>query len=281
MYRVEEVSVLADRVFSLWVLAPHVARHAKAGQFVILRLHERGERIPLTISAVRGESIRLIFMVVGKTTWELSTLRAGGQIRDIVGPLGIPSEAGTIGTCVIVGGGAGIAGTPILAQTLKKAGNYVIGILGARSAGLLILEDEMREWCDEVLIATDDGTKGRKGFAADVLREVLQRRRIDRAWIIGPAIMMKVTSDVTKPYGVKTWVSLNPIMVDGTGMCGSCRVIVDGVTSFACVDGPEFDAHRVDFDSLRSRQQAYLAEERISLEKYQKDCTCTGEKRHG
>jgi ferredoxin--NADP+ reductase len=170
------------------------------------------------------------------------------------------------GTCAVIGGGVGIAGAPIIARELRRVGNRVIGILGARSAPLLILEDEMRESCDEVLVATDDGTRGRKGFAADLLREVMAREHLDATWIIGPAIMMKVTSEVTRPQGIRTFVSLNPIMVDGTGMCGSCRVVVGGKTRFACVDGPEFDAHMVDFDGLMSRQRMYLDEEKRAME---------------
>ncbi|KUL01609.1 MAG: Sulfide dehydrogenase (Flavoprotein) subunit SudB [Methanoculleus marisnigri] len=243
MYKVESATKLADRVYEYWIRAPQVAEHARAGQFIILRLHEAGERVPLTISAVRGDTVRVIFMAVGKTTQELATLHAGDSIKDVVGPLGKPSEIENYGTCCVIGGGVGIASTPLIAKELKGAGNHVIGIIGARNADLLILEDEMQEICDEFYITTDDGSKGVHGFAADVLKKLLEERKIDRVWIIGPAIMMKVTSGVTVPYGVKTYVSLNPIMVDGTGMCGSCRVTVGGETKFACVDGPEFDAH--------------------------------------
>jgi ferredoxin--NADP+ reductase len=267
LYRVEEVLPLSERVFRMWIRAPHVARHAEAGQFLVIRIDERGERIPLTISAVKDDLVRVIFMTVGKTTTRLSGLREGDGIRDVVGPLGRPTEVKVHGTCAVVGGGVGIAGAPIIARALREKGNRVIGILGARSAPLLILEDEMREACDEVLVATDDGTKGEKGFAADLLRKVIARERLDAAWIIGPAIMMKITSEVTRPHGIRTFVSLNPIMVDGTGMCGSCRVVVGGKTRFACVDGPEFDAHQVDFDGLMSRQRMYLDEEKRAMER--------------
>ncbi len=283
MYKVELATKLADRVYEYWIRAPQVAQHARAGQFLILRLHETGERIPLTISAVRGDAVRVIFMTVGKTTQELATLRAGDSIMDVVGPLGKPTEIGNYGTCCVVGGGVGIASTPLIAEELKKAGNRVIGVIGARSADLLILEDEMREICDELYITTDDGSKGVHGFAADVLKELLGERAIDRVWIIGPAIMMKVTSSVTVPYGVKTFVSLNPIMVDGTGMCGSCRVTVGGETKFACVDGPEFDAHQVDFAELMQRQRTYINQEKISLERFvEHQCRCgEGGDHHG
>ncbi|HUU75249.1 MAG TPA: sulfide/dihydroorotate dehydrogenase-like FAD/NAD-binding protein [Methanoregulaceae archaeon] len=275
MYRVEKAEKLADKVFQMWVSAPHVARHAKAGQFLILRIDKRGERIPLTISAVNKDSVRIIFMSIGKTTYRLSEMRAGDTILDVAGPLGRPSEISSYGTCAVVGGGVGIASTPIIARAAKAAGNHVIGIIGARNADLLILEDEMREICDELYVATDDGSRGTHGFVSDVLKDELEKRPIDRVWIIGPAIMMKVTSSVTLPYGVKTFVSLNPIMVDGTGMCGSCRVVVGGETRFACVDGPEFDAHQVDFDILMQRQRTYLDQEREALEKYHHDaCAC-------
>ncbi|HMA05123.1 MAG TPA: sulfide/dihydroorotate dehydrogenase-like FAD/NAD-binding protein [Methanomicrobiales archaeon] len=266
MYRVEEVFRFSERVFQMWIRAPQVARNAAAGQFLVIRLDECGERIPLTVSAVKGDRVRVIFMTVGKTTTRLSLLSAGEDIRDVVGPLGKPTEAKTYGTCAVIGGGVGIAGAPIIARALRGAGNRVIGILGARSAPFMILEEEMRESCDEVLTATDDGTLGRKGFAADLLKEVMAREHLDAVWIIGPAIMMKVTSDVTRPQGIRTFVSLNPIMVDGTGMCGSCRVLVGGKTRFACVDGPEFDAHQVDFDALMSRQRMYLDEEKRAVE---------------
>jgi ferredoxin--NADP+ reductase len=283
LYKVELATKLADRVYEYWIRAPQVAQHARAGQFLILRLHETGERIPLTISAVRGDAVRVIFMTVGKTTQELATLRAGDSIMDVVGPLGKPTEIGNYGTCCVVGGGVGIASTPLIAEELKKAGNRVIGVIGARSADLLILEDEMREICDELYITTDDGSKGVHGFASDVLKDLLSKRTIDRVWIIGPAIMMKVTSSVTVPYGVKTFVSLNPIMVDGTGMCGSCRVTVGGETKFACVDGPEFDAHQVDFAELMQRQRTYINQEKISLERFvEHQCRCgEGGDHHG
>ncbi len=261
----------------MWVRAPQVARNAAAGQFLIIRTGEKGERIPLTISAVDGDLVRVIFMSVGKTTHHLATLRPGDALTDVAGPLGKPTGIRTYGTCVVVGGGVGIASCPIIAHALKGAGNRVVGIIGARNAGLLILEEEMREACDELRVATDDGSRGFHGFAADVLKSVITAEAVQAVWIIGPAIMMKVTSEVTRPAAIPTFVSLNPVMVDGTGMCGSCRVIVGGKTLFACADGPEFDAHQVDFATLMRRQRAYLAEEKEALEAYHADmCGCGG-----
>lgn len=281
MFRIEKAEPLADKVYQMWVRAPHVAHHAQAGQFVIFRIDEKGERIPLTISAVDGDSIRVIFMTVGKTTTHLAALRAGDHIQDVAGPLGKPSEIKKCGTCVLVGGGVGTANLPIIARALRAAGNKVIGIIGARNAGLLILEDEMGKACDELLISTDDGSKGFHGFAADLLKQIMAREKVDRVWIIGPTIMMKVTCEATRAAGIKTFVSLNPIMVDGTGMCGSCRVTVDGVIKFACVDGPEFDAHKVDFGGLMQRVRIYQAEEKESLERYQAHASaCKGGDHH-
>ena len=275
MYTIEKTHEIADKIFEIWVKAPHIARNAQAGQFVIIRTDETGERIPLTISRASGDLVRIVFMVVGKTTHALAAIQAGGSIADIVGPLGHPSEVKSWGTCVIVGGGAGISSTPCIAEALKNAGNTVIGIIGARNAGMLIFEDEMREICDELFVTTDDGSKGRHGFAADVLKEIIADRKVDAVWIIGPAIMMKITSMATKDKGIKTFVSLNPIMVDGTGMCGSCRCQVAGKTVFACVDGPEFDAHEVDFDLLMQRQRYYMDQEKEALALWnQQGCSC-------
>ncbi len=274
MFQLLQTRPLAERVHEIWVEAPHVAAHGKAGQFVILRIDDQGERIPLTISAVEGNAIRCIFMAVGKTTHSLAALRGGDTIRDVAGPLGRPSDIRRYGTVAVIGGGVGIASAPIIAQAAREAGNYVIGIIGARNGDMLILEEEMAGSCNELHIATDDGSKGIHGFPSDILKKILLARKIDCCWIIGPAIMMKVTSAVTRPYDVPTFVSLNPIMVDGTGMCGSCRVSVGGKTRFACVDGPEFDAHKVDFELMMRRQQGYLVEERDSLERYHRQCGC-------
>ncbi|MDD1724611.1 MAG: sulfide/dihydroorotate dehydrogenase-like FAD/NAD-binding protein [Methanospirillum sp.] len=279
MYQIEQSVKLSDNVHEIWVHAPHVARNAKAGQFVIVRTDENGERIPLTISRARDDSVRIIFMTVGKTTHALAAIPSGGSIADIAGPLGQPSEIKQYGTCVLVGGGVGIASTPCIAKALKGAGNKVIGVLGARNADYLILEDEMAEICDELHIATDDGSKGHHGFAADILKKLIQEQNVHAVWIIGPTIMMKVTSGVTREKGIKTFVSLNPIMVDGTGMCASCRCVVAGKTKFACVDGPEFDAHQVDFDMLMQRQRYYMDQEKEALARWQEHrCTCGGDR---
>jgi len=282
VYTVVKVGRLADRVHELVVRAPHVARNARAGQFLILRVDQDGERIPLTISRVDRDLVRVIFMTVGATTYRLAEVREGEMIQDVIGPLGQPSEIPRGATCVVVGGGVGIASCPIIARALKDAGNRVIGIIGARNADLLILQDEMREVCDDLHITTDDGSLGRHGYAADVLKDLIEEERVDYVWVIGPAIMMKVTSEVTRSKGIRTYVSLNPIMVDGTGMCGSCRVVVNGETRFACVDGPEFDAHVVDFDRLMQRQRFYLEEERVALEHHHaRRCGCQPGGHHG
>jgi len=281
LFRIEKSEQIADKVYQMWVNAPHVAHHAAAGQFVIFRIDEKGERIPLTISAVDGDSFRVIFMAVGKTTTHLAALSAGDSIQDIAGPLGRASEIKKYGTCVVVGGGVGTANLPIIARAARAAGNRVIGIVGARNANLLILEDEMGQACDELLISTDDGSKGFHGFAADLLKQVMARENVDCVWIIGPTIMMKVTCEATRAAGIRTFVSLNPIMVDGTGMCGSCRVTVGGETKFACVDGPEFDAHKVDFAGLMQRVRMYQPEEKESLERYHAHtCACKGGEHH-
>jgi len=281
LFRIEKSEQLAEKICQMWIRAPHVAHHAQAGQFVILRIDEKGERIPLTISAVDGDAIRIIFMAVGKTTNHLAAFHAGDHIQDVAGPLGKPSETHKFGTCVLVGGGVGTASLPIIARALKASGNRVIGIVGARNKSLLLLEDEMGKACDELLISTDDGSNGFHGFAADLLKQVMAREPVHAVWIIGPAMMMKVTCEVTRPAGIRTFVSLNPVMVDGTGMCGSCRVIVDGATKFACVDGPEFDAHKVDFNRLMQRLRTYQPEEKESLEKYQAHlCACGGGEHH-
>jgi len=281
LYRIKESKELADKIYECWIEAPHISRHARAGQFLILRIDDSGERIPLTISGIDGDDVRVIFMAVGKTTHYLASLSEGDLIRDVAGPLGMPAAIRDYGTCVVIGGGAGIACTPIIAKELRETGNHVIGIIGARNAGLLICEDEMRGVCDELFVCTDDGSSGYHGFPAGLLKRELEARSIDAVWIIGPVIMMKITSEVTRPYGVKTFVSLNPIMVDGTGMCGSCRVTVGGETKFACVDGPEFDAHEVDFDELMRRQRIYLDQEKEALDLYQDhECRCMGDRKH-
>ena len=277
-YTIVKAQALSDAVFEMWIRAPQVAHNAQAGQFCIIHPDGAGERIPLTISGVEGDNIRIAFMAIGSTTKLLSTLQAGDVLRDVAGPLGCPSDITPGGeTVVIIGGGVGVACTPIIASAAKKAGNHVIGIIGARTKDLLIFEDDMRSICDELFVTTDDGSYGIKGFASGPLKDLCESgRKIDKVWIIGPGMMMKVTSEVTRPYGIKTYVSLNPVMVDGTGMCGSCRVTVDGKMKFACVDGPEFDAHLVDWNDLMTRQRMYMTEEKQSLEYHAEhhECRC-------
>lgn len=252
----------------LWVQAPDVAASWKAGQFVIVRTDDTGERIPLTVAGVRPDdgAIRLVVQEIGKTTGDLVRLGTGDTISDVCGPLGMPSEIELFGTCVAVAGGYGSAAIlPIVAE-LRSAGNRVVVILGARTESLLILVDDLETACDEVRIATDDGSRGTRGTVIDPLREVIATTQVDRVIAVGPMPMMKAVAELTRPSHVPTVASLNPIMVDGTGMCGACRVHIDGQVRFACVDGPEFDAHSVDFDELAARLGMYASEERTALE---------------
>jgi len=264
MYEIIDKKILSDTVKLMKIKAPLVAKKAKAGQFIILRINEQGERIPLTIADYdRDEgTITIIFMEVGKTTKELGKLNKGDLILNFLGPLGVPSEIENYGTVVCIGGGVGIAPLYPIVRALKQDGNNVISILGARNKDLLLLEKEIREYSDQLIITTDDGSKGHKGFVSDVLQQLIDSgTTIDMVMAIGPVIMMKVVADVTKKYNIKTLVSLNPIMVDGTGMCGGCRVTVDGEVKFACVDGPEFDGHKVDFENLMLRNRRFLDHE--------------------
>lgn len=259
-YKILEKQYLAENVVSLWIEAPQIAKKRRAGQFIILRPGEHSERIPLTIAGVRPQdgAIRLIVQVVGKTTRDLVALEPGEYVRDLAGPLGHPTPITRYGTVACVGGGIGVAPLLPIAQALKAAGNYIVSILGARTKALLILEDDMRAVSDEVLITTDDGSYVRKGFVTDVLRERLSGTpKIDFAVAIGPVPMMKAVAELTRTAGVPTIASLNTIMIDGTGMCGGCRVTVGGTVKYTCVDGPEFDAHQVDFDELQRRLNMY------------------------
>ncbi len=251
--------------------APRISRKAKPGQFVILQADETGERIPLTMADTDPEkgTITIIYMVVGKSTARFKELQVGDAYFALIGPLGAPTHIENFGKVVCVGGGTGIAVLHPIARALKQAGNEVTTILGARSYDLLIMEDKMRAVSDHFHICTDDGSHGHHGFVTDVLKDVLEKDDINLAVAIGPIPMMKFCSLITKEKNVKTFVSLNPIMVDGTGMCGCCRVSVGGDTKFACVDGPEFDGHKVDFDELAKRLASYLDEERTSLEAFE------------
>lgn len=252
--------------------APRISRKAKPGQFVILQADETGERIPLTMADTNPDkgTITIIYMVVGKSTARFKELQVGDVYFALIGPLGAPTHIENFGKVVCVGGGTGIAVLHPIARALKQAGNEVTTILGARSYDLLIMEDKMRAASDHFHICTDDGSHGHHGFVTDVLKDVLEKDNMDLAVAIGPIPMMKFCSLITKEKNVKTFVSLNPIMVDGTGMCGCCRVSVGGDTKFACVDGPEFDGHKVDFDELAKRLASYLDEERTSLETFEK-----------
>jgi ferredoxin--NADP+ reductase len=271
MYEILEKEIMSENVKLMKIKAPHVANKAQAGQFIILRIDEKGERIPLTIADFdkkRG-TITIIFMEVGKTTKQLGALNVGDFLLNFVGPLGQATEIKNYGTVVCIGGGVGIAPLYPIVKELKKAGNYVISILGARNEKLLMLEKEIKEFSDELHITTDDGSKGQKGFVSNVLQKLIDdKKEINVVWAIGPVIMMKVVSELTKKYNIKTIVSLNPIMVDGTGMCGGCRVLVGGETKFACVDGPEFDGHKVDFDNLLIRNRRFVNQEGVSLKKH-------------
>jgi len=252
--------------------APRISRKAKPGQFVILQADETGERIPLTMADTNPDkgTITIIYMVVGKSTARFKELQVGEEYFALIGPLGAPTHIENFGKVVCVGGGTGIAVLHPITRALKQAGNEVTTILGARSYDLLIMEEKMRAVSDHFHICTDDGSHGHHGFVTDVLKDVLEKDDINLAVAIGPIPMMKFCSLITKEKNVKTFVSLNPIMVDGTGMCGCCRVSVGGETKFACVDGPEFDGHKVDFDELAKRLASYLDEERTSMESFEK-----------
>jgi NAD(P)H-flavin reductase len=258
---------LAPKVTLYAIRAPEVARARKAGQFVIVRVGEGGERIPLTIADADPDkgTITLVVQEVGTSTTRMARLKVGDALTDLVGPLGTPTHVERIGTVVCVGGGIGIAPVHPIAQAMKAAGNRVIGVLAARNRDLLFFREEMGRACDEVRIFTDDGSEGKKGLATDAIKEIhSELGKIDEVIAIGPVPMMKFVSKLTSELGIPTQVSLNPVMIDGTGMCGGCRVTVGGKTRFVCVDGPEFDGHQVDFDELALRQALYREEEHRS-----------------
>lgn len=272
--RILDKTAIADGICRFIIEAPKIAKKRKAGNFVIVRANEYAERIPLTIvdSDLERGSITLIVQGVGKSTRLLNSLCAGDELADVIGPLGHPTPIGSFGTVVCVGGGVGTAEILPIAKASRAADNQVISIIGARTKSLLILEDEMRETSDELYIVTDDGSYEREGLVVDPLSDVIvQGIDIDVVYAIGPMPMMRAVADLTEPYNIKTLVSLNPVMIDGTGMCGGCRVVIDGKTRFACVDGPEFDAHQVDFDTLIRRNRAYAEEEKISLDRYENE----------
>jgi len=271
MFRIVRTDVLAPTVTRFEIEAPFIARKRKAGNFVMVRLDNQGERIPLTLadSDPASGTITLIVQAVGKTTKQLCAMKAGDSILDVVGPLGTPTPIAFHGTVVCVGGGVGTAELYPIARALKEAGNTVLSIVGARSHDLVILEPEMKAISDALYVTTDDGSYGRKGFVTDQLKDLLDTvPGIGAVFAIGPLPMMKAVSTLTRPYNVHTLVSLNTIMVDGTGMCGGCRVTINGAMKFACVDGPEFDGLAVDFDELMMRNRTYADLERVSDEKH-------------
>lgn len=275
MYRILEKEILAPTLGRFVIEAPFVAKKRKAGNFVMIRVDENGERIPLTLvdsDPARG-TITLIVQAIGKTTMHLMTKRAGDALSDVVGPLGNPTPIENHGTVVCIGGGVGTAELYPIARALRDAGNGIISIIGGRSRELVILEKEMGLCSDRVEVTTDDGSYGRKGLVTDALRDVLEGEKpVHAVYAIGPLPMMKAVSVLTKDYGVKTLVSLNAVMIDGTGMCGGCRVTVNGTMKFACVDGPEFDGHAVDFDELMMRNRTYADQERAAREQFLHAC---------
>lgn len=269
MFQIIRKQELADgSIIRFDVQAPRIAKKIKAGQFIILRVNETGERIPLTVADKDDFSgtITLIFQVVGKTTALMRSLSEGDSIKDIAGPLGKEAEIGNIGTVIMVGGGTGVAILHHVTKAFKEAGNHVIGIIGARTKSMLILENEMRSHCDELVVMTDDGSYGQRGFVTQALQKYLNERHdIEEVYAIGPIVMMKNVCKLTKDYNIKTMVSLNPIMIDGTGMCGGCRVSLNNEIKFCCVDGPDFNGHEVDFDELEKRNNLYMKDEKDSL----------------
>jgi ferredoxin--NADP+ reductase len=275
MHKILRTDMLAPSMYLLEVEAPKVADKRKPGQFVILRVDEKGERVPFTVADSNSASgtITLIYQVVGKTTAKMANLKVGDTMLDVVGPLGKPTHIEKVGTVCCIGGGTGIAIAYPIAKALGEAGNNVISILGARTKELLFYEDEVKAISDELVICTDDGSYGQKGLVTEMLKQLVDRGEdFKLAVAIGPVPMMKFVSLMTKEFEIPTIVSLNPIMIDGSGMCGCCRVVVDGKTMFACVDGPEFDAHKVDFELLTKRLGSYRDEETESYELYQHEC---------
>ncbi|SKA97679.1 ferredoxin--NADP+ reductase [Paucidesulfovibrio gracilis DSM 16080] len=281
MYKIVKKRELIPGQTSLMrIHAPEIAAKARPGNFVMLRVHEQGERIPLTIADAdpADGTITLVFLVVGKTTAHLNTLEQGDALADVCGPLGRPTDLDARGTVVCVGGGTGVAAMHHIAKGHHQAGNRVIAIVGARSKDLLLFCDELEDFCPEVRIATDDGSRGHQGFVTEVLQQLIDEGEdIAEVVAVGPVPMMRAVAGVTRPHGIKTTVSLNSIMVDGIGMCGACRCSVDGETRFACVDGPEFDGHQVDFDELWGRLGQFREQEAVSNEAYHQ-CRCGGNK---
>ena len=274
MYAIVAKQDLTPVTKSYQVLAPAVARKARPGQFIIVRIHEKGERIPLTVADcdhARG-TVTLVVQEVGKTTMEMGTMQVGDHLVTFAGPLGHPSEIANYGTVLCIAGGFAIAPVFPIARALKEAGNVVLTIVGVRTKDLLFWEDKMARVSDELIVCTDDGSYGRRGLVTGPLEGMLKAgRRIDRIWAIGPAVMMKFCALTSEPFGIPTIVNLNSIMIDGTGMCGACRVVVGGQTRFACMHGPEFDGHKVDCDLVLARQRMYVDEERLAIARWRGD----------
>ena len=270
MFKIIEKEFLSENVARLVIEAPYIAKSRKAGHFIILRIDENGERIPLTISDANSEkgTITIIVQRVGVSSHRLCSMNAGDYILDVVGPLGTATHIANVGTVLCAGGGVGVAPLFPIVQAMKLAGNRVITVIAARNKDLVILEDQMRAYSDELIIMTDDGSKGKKGLVTLGMEEVILREKINEAIVIGPAIMMKFAALTTKKYDIPTQASLNTIMVDGTGMCGACRVTVGGKTEFVCVNGPEFDAHKVNFDEMLNRLNAYKSKESKCYREY-------------
>ena len=263
-YKILSKNKLSENLYEITVEAPYVVKNAKAGQFIILRVEEKGERVPLTIADINKDNneLTIVYMAVGYTTKKLAELQEGEEILDLVGPLGLPTEVEKHGTVAIVAGGYGAAPAYLIAKAYKDAGNKVYMVIGTRTEPLIFWEDKMKTACDELFITTDDGSKGRKGFVTDQLKDIINNEKVDQVMAIGPIPMMKAVAELTRAENIPTIVSMNPIMVDGTGMCGACRLTVDGKIKFACVDGPDFDAHKVDFNEIIQRGQIYKEHEK-------------------
>ena len=272
MSKILEKEIFSKNVVKLVLDAPEISRTRKPGHFVIIKIGKKGERIPLTIASAdeKKGTITLVVQQVGVTSSKLINMEVGDVITDVVGPLGEATHIEKVGTVLCAGGGVGVAPLLPIVEGFKKAGNRVITVLAARSKDLVILEEQMRKFSDEVIIMTDDGSYGKKGLVTAGMEEIIQREKVNLSVIIGPAIMMKFAALTTKKYNIETYASLNTIMVDGTGMCGACRVSVGGRTKFVCIDGPEFDAHQVDFDEMLSRLGAYKEQELEAYERYLK-----------
>lgn len=267
-YKIVLKKEICPNQFEMTIVAPFVVRNAKAGQFIILRVDSEGERIPLTIADVDKEKglLTIVFMAVGYTTKKLSLLEAGDEIADVAGPLGKPTNIERYGTAVCIAGGYGAAPCYLISKALKEAGNKVYMISGARTKNLLFWEDKMKEASTELYLTTDDGSYGIKGFGTTVLKDIIEREKVDYVIAVGPMPMMRAVADLTRDKGIYTEASMNPIMVDGTGMCGACRLTVGGKTKFACIDGPDFNAHEVDFDEVINRNKIYKEQERKRCE---------------